>query len=204
MHLKLSLHRKTKVIRVGVETLTPPPLSAEHQETTTFQPWEDLSFNPAINNQPHQNIMKSTHLEVTDVTDLHAADWCLPVQIMRALWDPGNDTANSPAPMLEVQSTGEGMLHCQSTKICVTTSHPHCTQNSSSQMIQIPLKKTSQQLHWKMRSGLKVPFQIDICVFMKHLNQITSVPTPALIQTQTLGWTYHNHHTRMQQYLDMR
>ena len=118
------------------------------------------------NNQPHQSIMKSTHLEGTDIAVLHATNWFSPVQMMRVLL--------------------EWNFAHQSTTTCVTTSHPHQTQSSCSQRLMVlhgmitqpPLWKTSQQHHWMLRSGPKIQFQIDNCASMRHLmSQITSVPT---------------------------
>ena len=43
----MSLHRRMKVMRMGVKALTSPPLSAGYWQSTMFQPWRILSFNPA-------------------------------------------------------------------------------------------------------------------------------------------------------------
>ena len=126
--------------------------------------------------------------------------------MMKVLLDPVNDTANTPALMLEVKSTGEQKFLLQCTTACVTSSHPHPPQTSSSQkhgmMIQLAPRKTSQQHHWMVKFGLKIQFQIDTCASMRHLmSQITSVPTLAHTETLPSGWTYYNQHHEMKQYL---
>ena len=62
--LKMSLHRRMKVMRVGVKASTSSPLSAEHGESTMSQPWRNypLILQTLVNPQPHQSIMKNTHL----------------------------------------------------------------------------------------------------------------------------------------------
>ena len=89
MLLKLTLHRRMKDIRVGMKASTSSPLSAEHWGSTMSQ--QRMNY-PSIlqtldNHQPHQSIMKSTHLEGTYVTVLYTTDWCSPVQMMRVLWE---------------------------------------------------------------------------------------------------------------------
>ena len=48
--------------------------------------------------------MKSTHLDDTDVTALHATDWCSPVLMMKVLLGQVNDATNMPALILDVKS----------------------------------------------------------------------------------------------------
>ena len=105
---------------------------------------------------------------------------------MRFLWDPADNTVNTPALMLEAQSTGQQDFHHQTTTTSITTAHPHPIQNNYPQnlifwhgsMIQLPLRKAFQQHHWTTQSGLKTQSQIDMCASMRHLsNQTTSVPT---------------------------
>ena len=153
-----------------------------------------------MNHQQLQSSIKSPNLTDTDATAVHANNWCSPVLMMRVLLDPVNDAAQTPMPIPEVQSTGEQNIHLQCTTTCVTPSYP--PQISSSQMlgtmIQLPLRKTSQQHHWITKCGLKIQFQTDTCASMKHLmSLITSVCT--LVHTETLpsGWTCYNQHYKM-------
>ena len=63
-------------MRVGVKASTSPSLSAEQQEYAMFQPWRiyPLILQTLVNYQLHQSIMKSIHLEYTDVTALHSTN----------------------------------------------------------------------------------------------------------------------------------
>ena len=209
--LKLSLHKRMNDMRVGVKTSTSLPLSAEHQESTMFQPWGiyPLILQTLVNYQLNQNNMKRTHLKDTDITALHVTNWCSPVQMMRVLWHQMHDAANTPVSMLIVQSTGEQNFHLQWTTACVTPSHPHQTYNSSSQMhgmmIQLPVGKTSQQHPWMTNCGLKIQFQIDTCAPIRHLtSQMTNVLSPVHTTPQPSGWTCHSLHCRMLQSLTTR
>ena len=119
-----------------------------------------------------------------------------------------NNAANTPALLIEGTTPGEQMLHLQYTPTCVTPSYPYPLQTHFSQMlgtmIQIPPRKTSQQHHWIMMCGLKIQFQIDTCVSMRHLmSQITSVPILAHKKAPPSGCSYHNQHHGMKQYFTM-
>ena len=63
-------------MRVGVKASTSQPLSAEHQESTMFQPWMiyPLILQTLVNHQLHKRSMKKSHLEDTDVTVSHATN----------------------------------------------------------------------------------------------------------------------------------
>ena len=62
-------------MRVVVKASTSHP-SAEHQESTMFQPWRiyPLILQTLVNHQLHQSSMKKTHLEDPDMAILHTAN----------------------------------------------------------------------------------------------------------------------------------
>ena len=128
--------------------------------------------------------------------------------MMRVLWDPVQDTVHALAPMPEVQSTGEQNFHLQCTRTCVTPSHPHPPQTSSSQkhgmMMQHSQNETSQQCHWMMKCSLKIQFQIDTSAATKHLmSQITSVPVLVHTDALPLWWTCYIQNHEVKQCLTM-
>ena len=74
--LQPSLHRRMKIMRVGVKVSTSTPFSAENQECTMFQPWRNCPSIPhtLVNHQLHQSTMKGTQPKDADVTALHTAN----------------------------------------------------------------------------------------------------------------------------------
>ena len=53
-------------MRVGVKVSTPQPLSAQHPESTMFQPWRIYPsiLQTLVNCQLHQSSMKTTHSKI--------------------------------------------------------------------------------------------------------------------------------------------
>ena len=206
MLLKLSFYRRTKVMRVGLKASTSPPLSAEHWEYHVST-MEDLSFDPVNFGQLPTTLEQ--HEENSPQSYRHCSFTCCwlvftscsdesPVRPQHSSTD-----ASSPA-------TGVQIFHHQSIITSTITTHSHKTWSSSTQisiklhgmMIQLPLRKTSQQHPWMKKCGLKIQFQMDTCASTKHLtSQTTSVPTPVHTTPQPSGWTYHSLHHRVPQCL---
>ena len=175
--MPLQLTQEDEGYENGSESFNvPTPLCRAPQ--STMSPWWEIypsTLQTLYDHQELQSSMQSPHLTDTEVATSSTTNWCSPAQMMRALWDPANITANTPAPMMEVVTPGKEMLHLQYTATCVTPSYPHPPWTHSSQVfgmtIQLPPRKTSQQHHWMTMCGLKIPFQIDTCVSI-----VTSVP----------------------------
>ena len=60
-----------------------------------------------------------------------------------------------------------------------TTTHLHQAQMTPSRTLQQRKKRIFPQPHWMMTFGLKIHFQIDICVFMNRHSHISCVLIPA-------------------------
>ena len=73
MHLKLNLHRRMKVMRVGVKTSTSPPISAELWESTTFPQWRihPSIWQTLVDHKQLQGSIMSLHLADTDASATH-------------------------------------------------------------------------------------------------------------------------------------
>ena len=202
-HLKLNLHRRMKVMRVGMKTSTSPPLSAELWESTTSPWWRIYPsiWQTLVNHQQLQSSMKSLHLTDTDAAASDATTKYSPALMIRVLWDPVNDTVHAPVLIPKVQPAGEQTFHLQCTTACVIMSHPPQTSSSQKHGLMIPpLKNTSEQHHWMMVSGLKNQFWIDACASTRDLmNQNTGVPNLVHMTAPPSGWTYCNQCHKMKQ-----
>ena len=117
-------------------------------------------------------IPKTLSLEDSESTALFAAIWHFAVLTKRALHQIA-------AHSMEEQNN----LYLYSTT-WITTAQLHQAQMTPFKTLLQKKRKIFPQPHWMMMFGLKIHFQIDICVFMNSHSQISSV----LIHVHTT-WT---------------
>ena len=203
MLLKLSLYWRMKVMRVGVKASTYPPFWAEHH-AYTMSLWGRIYPSllwTLVNHQQLQSSMKGLSSQIqmlqhfTPLISIHQFGW----------WE-SCDTLCKTQPMLQCQCQKSSLQ--ESRTFIFSAPKPHPPQTSSSQkhgmMIQLSLRKTSQQHHWMKKCGLEIQFQIDICASTKHLmSHITSIPTLVHIDALPPEWTCYIQHYEVKQCLTM-
>ena len=159
-------------MRVGVTASMSPPLSAQQCESTMSPWWETYpsTLQTLDDHQQFQSSMQSPHLTDSEVIASPATNW-----VFTSL--DGDSPVRPSGQCSQHSSTNDRSCDPREPDASSSVHHSLCapiipisTGTHSSQvlgmLIQIPLRKTSQQHHCMTVYGLKIQFQIDICVSM--------------------------------------